>query len=72
MQPLKALKGADLVLYSVFRSLGAEVAILPIIDALWHYGIQNPQLGLNESDSSLYDYSGASREMKQYLNTGEW
>lgn len=50
MQLPKALEGADLVLYSVFRSLGVEVAILPIIDGLGHYGIQNPQLGLNESD----------------------
>lgn len=28
----RALKGADLVLYSVFRSLGIEVAILPILE----------------------------------------
>ncbi|PLB43732.1 hypothetical protein P170DRAFT_441188 [Aspergillus steynii IBT 23096] len=45
IQVPRALKGADLVLYSVFKSLGIELAILPIIAQNGVYA-KNPELGL--------------------------
>ncbi|BCR91148.1 uncharacterized protein ACHE_61034S [Aspergillus chevalieri] len=42
----RVLKGADLVLYSVLRSLGIDVAILPIPEKDGQYGIQNQDLGI--------------------------
>ncbi|KAL2830432.1 hypothetical protein BJY01DRAFT_260876 [Aspergillus pseudoustus] len=73
----RGLKGADLVLYSVFRSLGAEVSVVPIIDNNGRYGDGNPALGLSgklPKRSHYYlgddDWHG-STGLWEYLQNGE-
>ncbi|KAL4906976.1 hypothetical protein BDW74DRAFT_130997 [Aspergillus multicolor] len=42
----RALKGADLVLYSVFKSLNIDVEVLPILEKDGHYCAEDPSLGI--------------------------
>ncbi|KAJ0422048.1 hypothetical protein BJY00DRAFT_311449 [Aspergillus carlsbadensis] len=64
----RALKGADLVLYSVFRSLGIEVSILPILDSdKGRYGGGNPEAGVT---GKLQGPDGRSRW--GYMDTEDW
>ncbi|KAF7596013.1 hypothetical protein BBP40_003793 [Aspergillus hancockii] len=42
----RTLKGADLVLYSIFKSLGLDVEILPVLESGKRYADANPALGL--------------------------
>ncbi|RDW86095.1 2OG-Fe(II) oxygenase [Aspergillus mulundensis] len=46
LQLPRALKGADLVLYSVFRSLNIDVEVLPILEKDGHYCAEDPSLGI--------------------------
>ncbi|PYI02019.1 hypothetical protein BO78DRAFT_400862 [Aspergillus sclerotiicarbonarius CBS 121057] len=46
LQLPRALKGADLVVYAVLKSLGVEVSILPVLEFGGSYGSRNPQLGI--------------------------
>ncbi|KAH8426037.1 uncharacterized protein LDX57_003777 [Aspergillus melleus] len=72
MQFPRILKGVDLVLYSVLKSLGIELAVIPIVDKDGVYG-KNPALGLRGTvgRSGRYWYgSGGCYEMEQYLQNG--
>ncbi|KAL2815226.1 hypothetical protein BDW59DRAFT_16821 [Aspergillus cavernicola] len=42
----RALKGADLVLYAVFKSLGIDIEVLPVLEHAGRYITENPDLGL--------------------------
>ncbi|KAI9041953.1 uncharacterized protein KD926_006290 [Aspergillus affinis] len=53
-QFLRSLKGKDLVLYSVLKSLGIELAVVPIVDNHGVYA-SNPALGLKGTVDSSDD-----------------
>lgn len=69
--------GADLVLYSVFRSLGVEVAILPILEKEGEYSIERQ--GIERQDLRIKDggssgngyYSFVPKPLMKYLESGE-
>lgn len=65
----EALKGADLVLYSIFRSLGIEVAILPILEKDGRYGIENQDLGI-QGDISEWEESYDAECLMDCLENG--
>ncbi|KAL1981845.1 hypothetical protein VTN96DRAFT_2090 [Rasamsonia emersonii] len=71
----RALKGFDLVLYSIFKSLGYEVDILPVIEPGGDYDTTNPQLGLEGSvlGKRKWDYISTDRydESPPYLEHGQ-
>ncbi|KAL4739206.1 hypothetical protein BDV11DRAFT_170239 [Aspergillus similis] len=46
LQLPRALKGADLVLYSVFKSLNLDVEVLPILEKGGQYCDEDPELGI--------------------------
>ena len=61
------------MLYSVFRSLGIEVAILPILEVDGDYGTENPQLGIGGTKKKDIFYGDlALEELQGYLETGEY
>lgn len=67
----RALKGSDLVLYSVFKSLSIEVNILPVVGIEGDYHAENPELGIEgRSRSGYYDeydgYGYGSRSSETY------
>lgn len=60
-----------MVLYSVLRSLGIDVAILPILEKEGDYGIVNRDLGIKGGSGYGY-YSGyVSKPLMKYLESGE-
>ncbi|KAI9926316.1 hypothetical protein MW887_004080 [Aspergillus wentii] len=78
LQLPRGLKGADLVLYSVLKSLGIEVNVLPVLENDGKYGSANPQLGLSGTVShkngrfymgTYGDYEAYG--LKDYLAKGE-
>lgn len=59
------------MLYSVFRSLNLDVAILPVIEGSAGYGINNPQLGVSTMGrDDLYDIGCDT--LADYLKTGDY
>ncbi|KAL4762839.1 2OG-Fe(II) oxygenase [Aspergillus foveolatus] len=70
-----ALKGADLVLYSVFKTLNLDVEVLPILEKDGQYCDGNPQLGItgrvphNEEDSQE---GGYHRRRRFYMEEYEY
>ncbi|KAL4884962.1 hypothetical protein BJY04DRAFT_214846 [Aspergillus karnatakaensis] len=77
---LRSLKGADLVLYSVFKSLGVEVEVLPVLETGGRYCIDNTDLGIKgkipikkDGHRPYYlseDYTAYM--FIDYLKKGEW
>ncbi|KAL1967105.1 hypothetical protein VTN77DRAFT_3629 [Rasamsonia byssochlamydoides] len=74
----RALKGSDLVLYSVFKSLGYEVDILPVMESNGKYDSINSQLGIDGSLQGkakghhihTYGYYDDDEELSNYLKYG--
>lgn len=61
------------MLYSVFRSLGIEVAILPVLEVDGDYGTENPSLGIGGSEKKEIFYGDlALEELQGFLETGEY
>ncbi|KAL2865967.1 2OG-Fe(II) oxygenase [Aspergillus lucknowensis] len=59
----RGLKGADLVLYSVLKSLGVDVDILPILESNGHYGKGNAAL----------EITGKPQQHRQsYMDRYDW
>ncbi|KNG90844.1 hypothetical protein ANOM_000988 [Aspergillus nomiae NRRL 13137] len=52
------LKGSDMVLYSVFQSLGLYTQVLPVLENHGKYIPENPELGLKGHIEGHYDYIG--------------
>lgn len=75
----RALKGSDLVLYSVFKSLGMEVDVLPVLERQGKYAPGDAPLGINgcvergrrSSYMGIYDSYNGFGEMSRYLAYGE-
>lgn len=71
----KGLKGVDLVLYSVFRSLGFEVDVLPVLEFGGRYGPSNRQLEsdgvVNYNEKRYMEVWEDFDELLDYLDTGE-
>ncbi|RJE22355.1 hypothetical protein PHISCL_05297 [Aspergillus sclerotialis] len=72
----RALKGADLVLYSVFKSLGIEVEVLPVLEYGGQYGPQNSKRGItgtiqNSRRKYLKCFHSAIDDLANYLGSGE-
>ena len=62
-----------MVLYSIFRSLGIEVAILPVLEVDGHFGTENPQLGIGGAEKKDIFYGDlALEELQGYLETGKY
>lgn len=58
---------------SVFRSLGIEVAILPVLEVDGDYGTENPSLGIGGSEKKDIFYGDvALEELQGYLETGKY
>lgn len=73
----RSLKGSDLVLYSIFKSLGIEVKVLPVIETDASYNPEDPQLGIEgigPGERYYYDWDfddyGSSGPLEEYLTHG--
>lgn len=60
------------MLYSVFRSLGIEVAILPVLKINGNFGTENPQLGIGVTEKESWYGRSRYEELRRYLETGKY
>ncbi|KAB8266161.1 hypothetical protein BDV32DRAFT_115206 [Aspergillus pseudonomiae] len=58
----RGLKGSDVVLYSIFQSLGLDVQVLPVLESRGMYIPENPKLGL----------TGRMGGKRRFGYLGEW
>jgi hypothetical protein len=65
----RRLKGSDLVLYSVFKALGIETSVLPVIERHGWYIDTNPRLESDDDDDDD-DEAGCNRT-DRYESEGE-
>ncbi|KAE8146975.1 hypothetical protein BDV25DRAFT_42831 [Aspergillus avenaceus] len=69
------LKGSDLVLFSIFRSLGIETQVLPVLEKSGKYIPANPDLGLTgrlkDKNYYLHEYGYGSNPLHAYLAEGK-
>ncbi|KAE8137959.1 hypothetical protein BDV38DRAFT_245960 [Aspergillus pseudotamarii] len=69
----RGLKGSDVVLYSIFQSLGLHVQVLPVLENDGKYIPENPELGLKGHIESRSSYIGEwggfgfSNDLQPYL-----
>lgn len=75
LQLPRGLKGVDHVLYSVFRSLGFEVDVLPVLEFGGRYGTGNQELQndcvVKCNDKRYAEVWEDSEEFLDYLDTGK-
>lgn len=60
------------MLYSVFRSLGIEVSILPVLEIDGNFGTENPQLGIGVAKNKPWYGEFGYKELRRYLETGKY
>ncbi|KAJ1709359.1 hypothetical protein G4B11_001652 [Aspergillus flavus] len=69
----RGLKGSDMVLYSIFQSLGLHVQVLPVLENHGKYIPENPDLGLKGHIEGRSNYigmggdEGFSNDLQPYL-----
>ncbi|KGO55244.1 Oxoglutarate/iron-dependent dioxygenase [Penicillium expansum] len=61
----RALKGADLVLYSVFKSLGIQIDVVPVIIEDDYQGDDDEEDDYEEDDSSPFDNEQGASQKEQ-------
>lgn len=57
------------MLYSVFRSLAIEVAILPVLEIDRNFGAENPHLGIGAAKNKPWYGGFGYEELRRYLET---
>lgn len=73
----RALKGADMVLCSLFKSLGIKVDVRPVLEWNETYDVSNPNLGIGSgksdegsSDEEEYGFYGPARPKSAIIGYG--